>query len=96
VAHATVLLKGPITVVASPSGRAFVTNSGDARLATAGTGDVLAGLVGALIAQGMPALEAATAAAWIHGRAGTLGWPRGLVAGDLPDLVPAVLAELED
>ncbi|MGI8663699.1 MAG: NAD(P)H-hydrate dehydratase [Acidimicrobiales bacterium] len=90
-----VLLKGPTTVVADPDGTALAVTTGDARLATAGTGDVLAGAVGALLAQGVEPLMAAAAAAWLHGRAGTLGPARGLVAGDLPDLLPAAYQSLE-
>lgn len=86
-----VLLKGPSTVVASPDGRVLVVTSGDQRLASAGTGDVLSGLVGAFCARGAAPFEAAAAAAHIHGRAATLGWPTGLVAGDLPDLIPTAI-----
>ena len=91
---AVVLLKGTTTVVADPDGRALLVSAGDERLATAGTGDVLSGIIGALVAQQVPAFEAAAAGAWIHGRAGRLGPLRGLVAGDLPDLIPAVLESL--
>ena len=91
---AVVLLKGSPTVVADPHGEVRVVAAGDARLATAGTGDVLSGVVGALLAQGLPALEAAAAGAWLHGRAGAHGPARGLVAGDLPDLLPLALAEV--
>ncbi len=66
---AVALRKGPTTVVAAPDGRVLLTTAGDARLATAGTGDVLTGVVVALLAQGMPAFEAAAAAAHLHGRA---------------------------
>jgi NAD(P)H-hydrate epimerase len=89
-----VLLKGPATVVAAPDGRALIVNAGDARLATAGTGDVLSGIIGALLAQRMPPMEAAAAGAWLHGRAAHYGPSRGLVAGDLPDLLVRVLADL--
>jgi ADP-dependent NAD(P)H-hydrate dehydratase / NAD(P)H-hydrate epimerase len=88
---ATVLLKGSTTVVADPGGTVLLTATGDARLATAGTGDVLTGVVAALLAQGLPPSRAAAAGAWLHGRAGALGFRRGLVAGDLVDLLPAVL-----
>ena len=91
---ATVLLKGSTTVVADADGRVPLSAAGDPRLATAGTGDVLSGVVGAFLAQGMAGLEAAAAAAWVHGTAAHLGWRRGLVAGDLLDLVPAVLSDL--
>jgi NAD(P)H-hydrate epimerase len=93
---AVVLLKGPATVVASPDGAVLVSTTGDERLATAGTGDVLAGLVGGLLAQGVVPALAAAAGAFLHGRAGALGWERGLVAGDLPGAVPAALAEVAD
>lgn len=89
--RSVVLLKGPTTVVAGPDGRVLLAAAGDQRLATAGTGDVLAGLVGAFVASGAEPLEAAALAAHVHGRAATLGWPVGLVAGDLPDFVPAVI-----
>ncbi len=85
---ATVLLKGPTTVVADPSGRVALVNSGDQRLATAGTGDVLAGMVGALLARGMDAFDAAAAAAHLHGCAAiTSSRTVGFVAGDLPELI---------
>ncbi len=89
-----VLLKGSTTVVAGPEGPALLATTGDARLATAGTGDVLAGVLGALLAAGLDPPVAAAAAAHVHGRAAALGWPRGLVAGDLPELLPAVLEQL--
>lgn len=88
---AVVVLKGGPTVVAHPDGRVLVAAAGDARLATAGTGDVLAGMVGALCARGLEPFRAAAVAAHLHGRAGALGWRIGLAAGDLPDLVPAAL-----
>jgi len=91
---ATVLLKGSTTIVADPAGDVLLTTAGDARLATAGSGDVLAGVVGALVAQGLPASRAAIAGAFVHGTAAGLGWRRGLVAGDLLDLLPAVLNQL--
>ena len=91
---AVALLKGPTTVVAAPDGRVAVVRSGDQRLATAGSGDVLSGMVGAALAMGVPPFEAAAAAAHLHGRAATRGPARGLVAGDLPDLVPGALAAI--
>jgi NAD(P)H-hydrate epimerase len=91
---AVVLLKGPATIVADTTGRVLVVCAGDQRLATAGTGDVLSGTIGALLAQGVAPLEAAALGAWIHGAAGMLGPARGLVAGDLPDRIPDVLASL--
>lgn len=89
-----VLLKGTTTVVAEPGGEVLLVSSGDERLATAGTGDVLAGIIGALVAQRVPAFEAAAAGAWLHGQAARLGASRGFVAGDLPDLLPRVLERL--
>jgi len=89
--RATVLLKGSTTIVAEPGGDVVLSTAGDARLATAGTGDVLSGVIGALLAMGLDAPRAAAAGAFVHGTAGGLGWRRGLVAGDLLDLLPAVL-----
>jgi NAD(P)H-hydrate epimerase len=93
---AVVLLKGPTTLVADPSGAVLAVTSGDARLATAGTGDVLTGVVAAFLAAGLGAPEAASAAAHLHGRAGALAWPRGLVASDLVALLPVALSELQE
>ncbi len=91
---ATVLLKGPTTCVAGPDGFVLLAAAGDDRLATAGTGDVLAGVLGSLLARGVAPAPAAASAAHVHGAAGTLGWRHGLVAGDLVDLLPAVLDDL--
>ncbi|MCY3786060.1 MAG: NAD(P)H-hydrate dehydratase [bacterium] len=91
---AFVLLKGPTTVVAAPDGVARFVASGDARLATAGSGDVLAGMIGALLAQRTAPLEAAALAAHVHGMASRLGPPVGLLAGDLPALIPSALASV--
>jgi NAD(P)H-hydrate epimerase len=88
------LLKGPATIVAEPAGRVYFVVDGDARLATAGTGDVLAGIIGALLAMGAGPLEAAAGGAWIHARAGAEMAPLGLVAGDLIAAIPGVLESL--
>jgi hydroxyethylthiazole kinase-like uncharacterized protein yjeF len=92
-ARCVVLLKGPSTVIAAPDGRAIVNTTGTPFLATAGAGDVLAGLIAGLIAQGMASFEAAAAAAWLHGKAGEAFGP-GLTADDIPDILPQILNEL--
>jgi NAD(P)H-hydrate epimerase len=91
---AVVLLKGPATIVAEPGGRVLLSTAGDERLATAGSGDVLSGIIGALLAQQVPAFEAAAAGAWLHGTAARRGPARGFIASDLPDLLPGVLEAL--
>jgi hydroxyethylthiazole kinase-like uncharacterized protein yjeF len=85
-----VLLKGPDTVVAAPDGRARINVHATPFLASAGTGDVLAGIIGAFLAQGLDAFDAASAGAWIHGEAGRRIGP-GLIADDLPGLLPDIL-----
>jgi NAD(P)H-hydrate epimerase len=90
---ATVLLKGPDTVMASPDGMALVNTNAPSTLATAGAGDVLAGMITGLLAQGMEALKATAAAAWLHGEAAR-SFGAGLIADDLPDQLPAVLQAL--
>lgn len=96
---AVVLLKGDATVVASPDGTTFVNGTGTSALATAGTGDVLSGIAGALLATsavtGMPAVEAAAVAAHLHGRTGQLAAQRGpLLAGDLVRRLPEAVGRL--
>jgi hydroxyethylthiazole kinase-like uncharacterized protein yjeF len=91
---AVVLLKGPTTVVAEPGGEALVVTSGDARLATAGTGDVLSGTIAALVARGLDPFRAAAAGAYLHGRAAMLGAAEGLVASDVVARLPEAIAEV--
>ncbi len=84
---AVVLLKGPTTIVADPAGRVLLATAGSPRLATAGTGDVLSGVIGAFVARGVEPHLAAALAAHVHGRAAELGCAEGLVAGDLAELI---------
>ena len=88
-----VVLKGPDCVIASPDGRAVINQNGTPWLATAGSGDVVAGTIGGLLAQGASAFDAAAAGVWLHAEAGKVAGP-GLLAHDLPQALRLVIARL--
>ncbi|MGB8365911.1 MAG: NAD(P)H-hydrate dehydratase [Rhizomicrobium sp.] len=93
-AKCTVLLKGPDTAIARPDGRVAINTNAPSTLATAGAGDVLAGLIVGLMAQGLDSYGAAAAAAWLQGEVAS-GFGPGLIAEDLPECLPSVLSSLK-
>ena len=98
-AQAVVVAKGFRTVIADPDGEVFINPTGDAGLASGGSGDVLTGTIGAFLAQGLDPVRAAIVGCWLHGRAGELGgeeWPAAVPASTLPALVAEAWRELED
>jgi NAD(P)H-hydrate epimerase len=98
-ARAVIVAKGFRTVIAEPDGAVFVNPTGDAGLASGGSGDVLTGTIGAFLAQGFDAVRAAIVGCWLHGRAGEIGgedWPAAVPASVLPSLVAEAWLELED
>jgi NAD(P)H-hydrate epimerase len=98
-AHAVVVAKGFRTIIADPDGEVFINPTGDAGLASGGSGDVLTGTIGAFLAQGLDPIRAALIGCWLHGRAGELGgetWPAAVPASVLPKLVAQAWRELEE
>jgi NAD(P)H-hydrate epimerase len=92
----TILRKGPTTVIADPDGAVYLVVAGDERLATAGSGDVLSGIIGAFLARGLSAHEAAAAASHVHGMAGSTCANEGTIARDVVAMISDVLTEVAE
>jgi len=96
----TIILKGAPSIIAEPGGNIYINYSGNEGMATAGSGDVLTGLIGGFLAQGQPATQAAVLATFVHGLAGDIAaeaiGERGMIAGDIMNFVPKALMELEE
>ena len=98
-AHAVVVAKGFRSIIATPDGEVFINPTGDAGLASGGSGDVLTGTIGAFLAQGLEPTRAALIGCWLHGRAGEIGgevWPAAVPASVLPDLLAQAWLEFEE
>lgn len=93
ISNSIIVLKGANSIIAAPDGEAVVNNNALPYLATAGSGDVLSGMIAGLVSQGMPAFEAACAAVWMHGRASEI-IGCGLVASDIIEIIPKILKEI--
>lgn len=91
--NALIVYKGPDTIIADNKGRAVINANGTSLLATAGSGDVLAGIIAGLVAQGMPVFEAASAAVWMHAEAARQ-FGAGLIAEDIPQQLPAIITKI--
>lgn len=91
--NSILLLKGPATIIGHPDGRCLIVDTGDQRLATAGTGDVLSGIIGGLLAQGIQPFDAAAIGAWVHGEASKSCADMGMIASDLLTPISEVLNE---
>ena len=97
--NVTLLLKGSPTIIACPNGNCYLNPTGNHGMATAGSGDVLTGIIGSLLAQGMSAEDAAVCGAFIHGTAGDMAadvlTPRAMIASDIIDSLPEAFESLE-
>jgi ADP-dependent NAD(P)H-hydrate dehydratase / NAD(P)H-hydrate epimerase len=93
ISNATIVYKGHNTIIASPEGKILINDNAPPYLATAGSGDVLSGIIAGLVSQGMDLFYAASAAVWIHGQAANI-FGKGLISEDLPNIIPVVLQNI--